>query len=465
MGTVIRDPRIQVAFVSLLATLFLVGIKVLAYLFTGSLSILVESLHSSLDLLSTIITLYAVIIASKPPDIEHMYGHGKAENLGGLAEASLLIITSLWVIYEGFQRIINGANVEFSGVAALVMVISLVIDYSRSKTLRSVAKRYESQALEADALHYFSDLFSSGTVLVIILYSILMHPDERSLVFLDSITAILISVYFARSSYILSKRAIDELMDRSPKELVESIKSIINEQNVKIKNLRARKSGNRVFIDMVIIVPSNLDTESAHSITEMIEKTIKNKYDKLNIDMMIHVEPEITGETIINKQLEKKIIERAQDISGVLGVNDVNMSYYDNKFDVRLHIEINPNLNISEAHKIATKVEESIKYNIENIRNVIVHVEPYYKIHKKEPHDILYEIFYSHPEISSKIKLKSVTYSVVGSRRFMDITCTINENTSVDEAHDLATRLENYLSSAIGNNITITIHIEPDKEK
>ncbi|MEM3832952.1 MAG: cation-efflux pump [Thermoprotei archaeon] len=454
----------QVAFVSLLATLFLVSIKVLAYLFTGSLSILAESLHSSLDLLSTVITLYAVSIASKPPDIEHMYGHGKAENLGGLAEALLLIITSFWVIYEGFQRIFSGAAVEFSGVAALVMVISLIIDYSRSKTLYNVAKKYESQALEADALHYFSDLFSSGTVLIIILYAILMHPDERSLVFLDSATAILISVYFSRASYTLSKRAIDELMDRSPKELIENIKGIINEQDVKIKNLRARKSGSRVFIDMVIITPPDLDIEAAHTITEKIEKTIKSKYNKLNIDIIIHVEP-WTEETIINKQLKKKIIEHTRSISGVLNVNDVNVSYYNNKFDVRLHIEMDPNLNISESHKIATKVEESIKHNIDNIRNVIVHVEPYYKIHKKEPHNILYEVFYSHPEISSKIKLKSATYSVVGSKRFMDITCVINKNISVEEAHDLVTRLENYFIDAIGNNIKVTIHIEPESEK
>lgn len=464
MRTVIRDPRIQTAFVSLLATLFLVSIKVLTYLFTGSLSILAESLHSSLDLLSTIITLYAVSIASKPPDIEHMYGHGKAENLGGLAEALLLIITSIWIIYEAFQRIINGATIEFSGYAALVMAISLIVDYSRSKALYNAAKKYESQALEADALHYSSDLFSSGTVLIIILYSVLTHPDERSLVLLDSLTATLISLYFARSSYMLSKRAIDELMDRSPRELIEDIKNVINEQNVKLKSLRARKSGNRAFIDMVITVPSDLDTESAHNITEKIEEIIKSKHNKLSIDMMIHIEPEMVGKTIINKKLEEKIMQNAQYIDGVSGVNDINITYHDNKFDVRLHIEVNPDLNINEAHKIATKVENAIKNNIDNIGNVMIHIEPYHKTRKKEPSKILYEILHDHPEISSKIKLKSITFSTVGSKRFMDITCTTNENISVEEAHNLVTQLENYLINAIGDNVTITIHVEPEKE-
>lgn len=461
-----KDPRVQVALISLLATLFLVTIKFLTYLFTGSLSILAESLHSSLDLLSTIITLYAVNIASKPPDIEHMYGHGKAENLGGLLEALLLIITSIWVIYEAVQRITKGAIIELSISAALVMMLSLVIDYSRSRALYNTARKYGSQALEADALHYSSDLVSSGTVLAIIIYSLITHPDEKTLVLLDSITASLISIYFARSSYILSKRAIDELMDKTPKEIIETVKQIAREQNINIKNARARKSGNKIFIDMTIKVSPNLNIEEAHEITEKIENIIKNKYSTSDVDIIIHVEPELTKEHIpeFNETLEDKIVKSARNIDGVLNVNDVNISYHNNKIDVRLHIETSPDLSVSEAHNIATKVEKIIKSDISNIRNIIVHIEPH-RTDKKEPILILYQILYKHPEISSRIRVKSVMFSVVGSKRFMDITCLIKGRTTVEEAHNIVTQLENYLINELGNNLTITIHTEPEKEE
>lgn len=461
-----KDPRVWVALVSLLATLFLVAIKFLTYLFTGSLSILAESLHSSLDLLSTIITLYAVSIASKPPDIEHMYGHGKAENLGGLAEALLLIITSLWVIYEAIQRITTGAIVELSVTAALVMITSLIIDYSRSRALYNAAKKYGSQALEADALHYSSDLISSGTVLAIIIYSLIAHPSEKTLVLLDSITASLISIYFTRSSYILSKRAIDELMDRTPKEIIETIKQITKEQSISMKSVRARKSGNKIFIDMIIKVSPDLNIEEAHKITEKLENIIKNKYNKSDVDMIIHVEPEVLGEgeLTFNETLENKIIKSARNIDGVLNVNDVNISYDNNKIDVRLHIETNPNLSISEAHNIATKVEKVLKRNINNIRNVVVHIEPYHA-NKKEPILILYQILHKHPEIYSKIRIKSVMLSTMSSKQFMDITCLIKGNTTVEEAHNIITQLENYLINELGDNFTITIHTEPEKKK
>lgn len=461
-----KDPRVWVALVSLLATLFLVAIKFLTYLFTGSLSILAESLHSSLDLLSTIITLYAVSIASKPPDIEHMYGHGKAENLGGLAEALLLIITSLWVIYEAIQRITTEAIVELSVTAALVMITSLIIDYSRSRALYNAAKKYGSQALEADALHYSSDLISSGTVLAIIIYSLIAHPSEKTLVLLDSITASLISIYFTRSSYILSKRAIDELMDRTPKEIIETIKQITKEQSISMKSVRARKSGNKIFIDMIIKVSPDLNIEEAHKITEKLENIIKNKYNKSDVDMIIHVEPEVLGEgeLTFNETLENKIIKSARNIDGVLNVNDVNISYDNNKIDVRLHIETNPNLSISEAHNIATKVEKVLKRNINNIRNVVVHIEPYHA-NKKEPILILYQILHKHPEIYSKIRIKSVMLSTMSSKQFMDITCLIKGNTTVEEAHNIITQLENYLINELGDNFTITIHTEPEKKK
>jgi divalent metal cation (Fe/Co/Zn/Cd) transporter len=233
-----------------------------------------------------------------------------------------------------------------------------------------------------------------------------------------------------------------------------------------MKSVRARKSGNKIFIDMIIKVSPDLNIEEAHKITEKLENIIKNKYNKSDVDMIIHVEPEVLGEgeLTFNETLENKIIKSARNIDGVLNVNDVNISYDNNKIDVRLHIETNPNLSISEAHNIATKVEKVLKRNINNIRNVVVHIEPYHA-NKKEPILILYQILHKHPEIYSKIRIKSVMLSTMSSKQFMDITCLIKGNTTVEEAHNIITQLENYLINELGDNFTITIHTEPEKKK
>ena len=155
-----------VALSSVLAAIFLTGMKLVVGLMTGSLGILSEAAHSGLDLVAAVVTLFAVRISGRPADREHTYGHGKVENLSALFETVLLLVTCIWIIYEAIQRLFfKEVLVEASIWAFVIMGVSIVIDFSRSRALARVAKKYQSQALEADALHFSTDIWSSSVVI------------------------------------------------------------------------------------------------------------------------------------------------------------------------------------------------------------------------------------------------------------------------------------------------------------
>ncbi len=243
-----------------MASVVLVVIKLGAYLATGSLSVMAEFLHSSLDFFATLVTLSAVSYAAKPPDIGHHYGHGKAENLGGLVGAIMIMATSLWILYEGIDRLIHSVAFTPSLAAVAVMAVSMVVDYQRSKVLFRAAKRYHSQALEADALHFSSDLISAGSVLAVVAVGLALplvtSVPEFVLVILDVGVAAFVSAWFAWQGYHLSMRAISELLDKAPVEVVAEAERIARRTDgvLSVKDVRSRRSGSRVFMDMSVVV-------------------------------------------------------------------------------------------------------------------------------------------------------------------------------------------------------------------
>ena len=291
----LSDERVRVAFISLLVALILVLIKFGAYLTSASLSVLSEVLHSGLDGFATLITLAAVSYTSRPPDAGHHYGHGKAENLGGLAGALLILATSAWIFYEGMIRLMEGVSFEPSLIAAAVMAISIVVDYERARALKKVAKKYDSQALEADALHFSSDMVSSATVLGVIILSMVLRTyysaGDVLLIWVDVAVAVSIAAYFAWSSYKLSRKALSELLDRAPKEVVEEVEKITESVKgvIGVRAIRSRRSGSKTFIDMTISVDEGTNINNAHDVAQRVEESIKNRLG--DVDLTVHIEP------------------------------------------------------------------------------------------------------------------------------------------------------------------------------
>lgn len=276
----------RVAMLSVIAAFFLTAFKFTIGFLTGSIGILSEALHSALDFVAAAITWFSVRISDKPADDDHHYGHGKIENLSALIETLLLLITCIWIIYEATNRLISGkTHIEINAWSYIVIIISIVIDISRSRALKRVAKKYNSQALEADALHFSTDIWSSIVVLIGLICA------NFNIFIADSIAALLVAFIVISVSYRLGKRSINVLLDSVPGDIYKTTKELLTNFNgiESYSNLRIRASGADIFIDVTIHVNNDLSIIEAHNISENIEKKINLTIERSSTT--IHIEP------------------------------------------------------------------------------------------------------------------------------------------------------------------------------
>ncbi|MDD2524176.1 MAG: cation diffusion facilitator family transporter [Endomicrobiaceae bacterium] len=280
----------QVALSSIIAAFFITAAKIVVAVFTGSLGILSEALHSALDLIAAIITYIAVHIADQPADSSHHYGHGKVESLSALIETVILVITCAWIIYEAINRLLTGnVHIEVTFWSYAVVILSIIVDFSRSHALMKVAKKYQSQALEADALHFSTDIFSSMVVLLgLICAQIGWHMA-------DSIAALAVAFIVIGISYRLGKRAVDALLDKAPNAMIPVIENILREfpEVLSYHSIKVRQSGADIFVELSVHFAPNLHISKVHSITENIESRICCNIKRCSIH--IHQEPEDFG--------------------------------------------------------------------------------------------------------------------------------------------------------------------------
>ncbi|MDR3652744.1 MAG: cation diffusion facilitator family transporter [Paludibacter sp.] len=278
----------SVALGSVIAAIFITGFKLIIGLLTGSLGILSEALHSGLDMVAAMITYFSVRVSDKPADREHNYGHGKVENLSALIETILLLITCIWIIYEAIHRLLSGkTDIEISLWSYVVVISSIVIDFTRSRALSRVAKKHNSQALEADALHFSTDIWSSTVVLFgLVCYQFLGWHKA------DSIAALFVAVIVLYVSYQLGKKAIDVLLDKSPVNTTKIVHETLKEfpEVLKFHGLKARTAGADTFIKFNVHFDPDLSLREVHEVCDKIENKIKSQVARSEV--YIHAEPE-----------------------------------------------------------------------------------------------------------------------------------------------------------------------------
>ena len=282
------EEKKRVALISVFAAVFITGFKLIIGLMTGSLGILSEALHSALDMVAAIITYFSVKMSDKPADKEHNYGHGKIENLSALIETLLLLITCVWIIYEAIHRLISGnMHIEVTPWSYLVVISSIIIDYSRSTALSRVAKKHNSAALEADALHFSTDIWSSTVVLFGLLsYQFLGWYAA------DSIAALFVAMIVLWVSYKLGRKAIDVLLDRSPADTNATIRALLDTFPAvkKYHSIKIRTAGADTFIKLNIHLDPDLKLREVHEICDNIESEISLRIARSEV--YIHAEPE-----------------------------------------------------------------------------------------------------------------------------------------------------------------------------
>jgi cation diffusion facilitator family transporter len=279
---------------SVVAAIGLTTFKIIVGIFTGSLGILAEAAHSGLDLVAALVTFFAVRLSSKPADKQHNYGHGKIENLSALFETLLLLGTCVWIIYEAVSRLTGKpVEVDISIWAFIVMLVSIGIDFTRSRILKRAAKKFNSQALEADALHFSTDIWSSCVVILgLILVKISEYlPNVPWLKEADSVAALGVSAIVAYVSIEMGIRTVLALMDTSPdgmetkvKQLVESVDGVSDCHKV-----RVRSSGPNLIADVHIRMNPRTTIKTAHEKTLLIQEKVREEIP--GMDITIHVEP------------------------------------------------------------------------------------------------------------------------------------------------------------------------------
>jgi len=280
------------------AALALTAMKTVVGITTGSLGILAEAAHSGLDLIAALLTYGAVRISDRPPDPGHHYGHGKVENLSALAETLLLLLTCAWIISEAVRRLrFHTVDVEVTVWSFAVMTTSIIVDISRSRMLYRVARRHNSQALEADALHFSTDIWSSSVV-VLGLVCVVIADRVPSLAFLvdgDAIAALGVAVIVVWVSGRLGWRTVQALVDASPAGLEERIRAAA-ESVAGIENchaIRARYSGAQLFVDVHVLVDGSQTLRQAHALTEETERAIQLVV--AGADVTVHAEPSVSS--------------------------------------------------------------------------------------------------------------------------------------------------------------------------
>jgi cation diffusion facilitator family transporter len=281
----------NVALISVFAAVFLTGSKLIIGIITGSLGILSEALHSGLDLVAAVITYFSVSVSDKPADRNHHFGHGKIENFSAFLETILLLITCGWIIYEAVIRLISGnTHIEVNVWSYVVIVGSIIIDINRSRMLSKVARKYNSQALEADALHFSTDIWSSSVVLLGLICA------NFGFYYADSIAALGVAVIVLVVSYKLGKRSLDVLLDKAPLETINKIEMILGRFS-EIKhfyNLKVRTAGADTFVKVVLTVDEQISLIQAHEICDKVEKEICSVIDRCEV--FVHAEPQVISD-------------------------------------------------------------------------------------------------------------------------------------------------------------------------
>lgn len=277
--------KVRTARLSVISNSMLIVMKLLAGIFSGSVSIISEAIHSGMDLLAAVIAFFSVKISDTPPDKEHPYGHGKYENVSGVIEAVLIFIAAGWIIYEAVKKIIHPQEVDNLEIGAIVMAVSAIVNLIVSCRLYKVAKENDSIALEADALHLKTDVYTSAGVAVGLIFIWV-----TGWTIFDPIVAIFVAILILKESYNLLKNAYSPLLDVS---LSDEEKKIIDEaislRKLTYHNLRTRKSGQYRFADLHLEMSGNTSLSDVHRICDEIENDIKSKLRHIEIN--IHVEP------------------------------------------------------------------------------------------------------------------------------------------------------------------------------
>jgi len=434
------------------AALVLIGLKLGAGLASGSLGLVSEAIHSGTDLVAALLTFFAVGVAGRPADTGHPYGHGKAEHLAAVSEATVLVLASLFLSFRALSHLVGSSepDVRATWYAFVVIGIVLVIDASRTLVSLRGSRRYSSAALQANALHFASDFAGTTAVLVGLVFVAAGYPGG------DSLAALFVAALVLLAATRLIRSNIDVLMDRMPAHAHEAARKAIAgvDPPVELRRLRVRQSAGRHFADVVIGVPPGAAVGQGHAAADAVEDAVQRALP--NSDVVVHVEPRTDEEA-----LRERVLAAALGVRRVREVHNVRVVTLAGGVEVGLHIKLPGELALADAHEVASEVELAIGEAVPSVVSVQTHLEP---LREAKPGERP-----SAPDERSIVNVvRELTAEPPREIRFIEtdegllLFVTVHVvGGSLAEAHQLASRIEERIRAERPEIADVVVHTEP----
>ena len=438
--------------------MFLVALKLGTGLITGSIAFLAEAAHSATDLVAALLTLFAVRVATRPPDEQHHYGHGKAEHLAALGESAVLLIVALAIGSESVHRLVSDASdgVEATWWAFVVLAVVIATDIARMVASGRSARRYGSPALAANAVHFASDLAGSIAVLAGTILVATGRPVG------DAVAGVLVAVLVIGLAVRLLWQSVQVLMDRTSSEAEDRIRTALAalREPLELRRIRVRHAAGRVFADIVVGVAPDKGVGQAHATADAIEDLVRDALG--NADVVVHVEPVAPA-----GGLRERATAAAAAVPEVREVHNVRVMRIGDENEVSLHVKLPRELSLAEAHDVIERLESAVKAAVEEIHSVHTHIEPLARTDwaSAPPED---DTAIEHAAVEEAVR--GITGTLPAAVRFRDaergrvalVTIKLPGEQPLPSAHHHAGRIEEAVRDRCPGLADVIVHTEPE---
>lgn len=442
---------------SLAVSIFLVAIKTIVAYTSNSLGVYSEALNNTLDIVTVLITFFAIRMSTRPADKDHPYGHGKYENFSAFLETLIIILLCFFIIYKSISRIINRdyeLNISIYVFAALIF--SIILNLIRVIYIAKIASRYNSIAFKADLINYSGDLISSVIVilgLVFVRYGINIA---------DPIASIIVSLIILVFSIRLSVKTIRDLLGYIPVEITEKTeKELADFKEIKkVNNIKIQEVGNIKFINLDLSLKSSLHLSQVETIKERIKCSLAEKIP--DCEIMIETKSDLPEESM--EEVIKDIVLKEQKVKDI---HNISVNNFKEGFNVTLHIELKKDIKLAEAETITRNMEDKIKNVSDKLNNIYIHIEV--ENHPEEWTDItdrsdllINNIKNILTDFTDKDSCHNFAVLIKDGRYNISFHCRFDKNMDITSVHNLTSEMENLVKTNFKDIDELTIHAEPD---
>jgi len=459
----------SVAWLSVSSNTFLTAAKLIAGLLTGSISILSEAAHSAMDLLAAMIATFSVYAADRPPDQTHQYGHEKIENISGVIEGLLIFIAAAWIIYESIDKLIHGVTLKYLGPGIIIMAISVVLNLFIARLLKRYATENRSVALEADAMHLYTDVYTSLGVFVGLLIIVICRSLWNiAVLWIDPLIAIGVACLIFYTAFKITRKSFLPLIDVSGSDAeilqINSIMSRFTSRGLDFHGLRTRRAGGALHVDLHMGCRPGLSLEQSHYISHELKDEIERSVAGAKV--LVHIEPsnriEILHENHPDVRRLREELKKDQRVSEIKGIR---VTRY--RKDLRLEAELilDPKCTLAESQILTIDLTKRLETCFPRVKETMLSLRPgdgwQDAIHEDDMERIR-ELVGEHQTSLTGIHGLEVISS--GGIHRIRLAFGVPPALPVSEADGIARHIEKDIKALFSEGADIDIHVEPCRE-